>query len=320
MMALSPLIRTILAFLVALTDDRDIRKEPIYSSRQGGNVLVNVFQDTGIMGVPTLLSGLLLAVSPASRARARARLADSLGTHSSPASNSSPSCFTDSDMDYSDRLWRLPSSAVSTAILALKVLNNAARIDVKLLQTQLSSTGSDLETYHIIEHLLGHVAGCIPRVPNAVNDISSNGTLKLRAIPWDASHELLAELMLLIGYLCYGNPKMQELVHWGHSPTPLQRICRMPFRLFIHPTDRDIILPTLLCCLDNCPTNRIIITTELDSSFLIQYIRERRQQRDPWEEISPHKTPSYFELHNRLSSSQLEHALMQLSDGTVSND
>lgn len=313
MMAFSPLLRTILAFLVALTDDKDIRKKPIFHPSKGGNALVNVFQDTGIVGIPTLLSGLLLAVSPASRARTRARLADtlsdSIGYSKSPGSPHQ----TETEMECPDKLWRLPLSAVSTAILALKVLNNAARLDLRTFQEQLSCSGSDLETYHIIDHLLGHVASCIHHVPESLNEPNAHTPPPLRAISWDATHELLAELMLFLGYLCSGNLKMKELMTWGHSPTPLQRICRMPFRFYIHPTDRDIVIPTILCCIENYSVNQRIVQGEISESFFSQYLKSRRSRKDNTHSILPTKSPSYFDLHNRLSANQLQKLMQQLS-------
>ena len=47
--------------------------------------------------------------------------------------------------------------------------------------------------------------------------------------------ELLAEVVLLMGYCTLQHTKNQELFHWGNSPTLLQSLCLLPFQYFSDP-------------------------------------------------------------------------------------
>jgi len=69
-----------------------------------------------------------------------------------------------------------------------------------------------------------------------------------------------------MGYYVLRNPASQERLHWGKSPTPLQRLCDLPFRYFADPRSRHILFPTLVSAAAGCPKNRVRACALLSSS------------------------------------------------------
>ena len=68
---------------------------------------------------------------------------------------------------------------------------------------------------------------------------------------------MLAEAVLAMGYYSLRSPKNQERLHWGKRPTPLDRLCDLPFRYFSDPRARHILFPTLVAAAVGCPGNLV---------------------------------------------------------------
>lgn len=153
----------------------------------------------------------------------------------------------------------LPQSTWLTTILCLKILNNVGRLDLATLQAGLGDPAIRLEFHHALSLLLTHVGATInlPQPPTGLD-------------------EMLAELLLLIGYYVLQNPANQETMQWGKAPTPLQQLCGLPFRYFSDPRCKDILFPTLVATSHGSDANTTVIRDEVSTEMLLTYIQEQQ--------------------------------------------
>ena len=61
-----------------------------------------------------------------------------------------------------------------------------------------------------------------------------------------AARALLDETVLLTGLFALQDAGNQELLHWGTSPTILQRLSNLPFAYYSDAAKRPLLFPTLL--------------------------------------------------------------------------
>lgn len=134
----------------------------------------------------------------------------------------------------------LPQHTLMTTILVLKVLNNTARLDLHLVQEAVADQGVQMEFHHVLEYLLGYIASKVG-VPS----------------PPTGTEEMLAETVLAMGYCSLQCPCNQEHLHWGKAPTPLKRLCDLPFRYFSDARCRHILFPTLIAAAAGCDKNMV---------------------------------------------------------------
>ena len=84
-----------------------------------------------------------------------------------------------------------------------------------------------------------HLIGCV------LTAIAAEQAKKTRGAKIDI---LLAMTLKLLGYYAIANTGNQETLHWGQSPTPLQRLCALSIRYFTEPQLKGELFPTLIAC------------------------------------------------------------------------
>ncbi|XP_046858949.1 S phase cyclin A-associated protein in the endoplasmic reticulum-like isoform X2 [Xenia sp. Carnegie-2017] len=138
----------------------------------------------------------------------------------------------------------------SMATKGLRFLNFLATGDFLLVQDSLGCEGISLQFRHIVAHIL--------RVCSA-----------------ETNHELLHEVILIIGYFTVLNPENQVFVLSGRSPTLLQKLCSLPFQYFSNPRLRNILFPTLICACYENEQNKEILEQEVSCALLSNYLEDQ---------------------------------------------
>ena len=108
---------------------------------------------------------------------------------------------------------------------------------------------------------------------------------------WDMSgkiSELLNEVILLIGYFAVLHPKNQSILHWGKSPTIIEKLCQLPFNYFIDRKLQTVLNPTLLSACFRNARNREVTERNVSLKFVLQFIK-RTQEREREEEEEKEK-------------------------------
>ena len=76
------------------------------------------------------------------------------------------------------------------------------------------------------------------------------------------------------------NKVNQETLHWGKHPTPLRRLCWLPFRYFSDHRARTVLFPALIAATAGCPLNRAVIVEELSCDLFKSFILANIADRD----------------------------------------
>lgn len=215
-------------FLEALTARASIRLQPVMTMADLRNPVVNVFKDTGLMGIVSLLISLVMEQRPQRRSESLV----------------------------------LTRKIMSISWMALKVLNNVARMDVELVQAALCSDSLQHEFIHMLSSFLS----CCSR------EITANQT----TID-DTEELLLTEVLILIGYYTLRNPANQERMRWGNAPNLLQQITNLPFQYFVDPIRQHVLFPTLASVCYQNTKNRAIMEHDLSSKMIQMYINRQRE-------------------------------------------
>ncbi len=274
LVAFSPLLRTVLAFFVALLNAHPRQLKPVASGGSltaAGDVLCKQVMSTGCLGIPSLLVALLLAVSPRSRTRNHSRQRD--GNVASPRSGGTPKAAGSGGMhghrrsssggaggaQSPDAVSSIPQSALATAVLALKVSNAACRLDVRAMQGLLEDPALRSSVFHALEHLLSHAA-------------HGMGHEAAGARIMDTTEEAVWETTLLVGYLCHNNATHAQLLRWGPPPTPLQRLATLPFRYFSQHPYTAVLLPTLVTACAADSANLAIVAQHCSPELLLSFL------------------------------------------------
>lgn len=94
---------------------------------------------------------------------------------------------------------------------------------------------------------------------------------------------LLELLLVLLGFFCFENKRNQEALHWGRRPTPLQRLCALPFRYFSDERKVSVLFPTLIAACYKNDRALAVLKEEMDLSllrdFLGRIIEDHEQER-----------------------------------------
>lgn len=117
------------------------------------------------------------------------------------------------------------------------------------------------ESYHVFSYLLEHCAR------------SRNSNEK-------TTHLLLERAILLMGFYARCGSSHQQNLNWGNHPTPLQRLCTLPFKFFSNERDMSILFPTLIsvCYLDD--RNTRVVEQEISTVMLSDFIRGQIERSD----------------------------------------
>ncbi|RZC60938.1 hypothetical protein C5167_022706 [Papaver somniferum] len=184
--------------------------------------LLSVVAETGLVSLPSLLTAVLL--------QANTRLS------------------TD------QALYVLPSNFEEVATGVLKVLNNLALLDIKLMQRMLARPDLKMEFFHLMSFLLTHC------------------TNKWR-VASDQVGLLLLESLLLLGYFALFHSGNQAVLRWGKSPTILHKVCDLPFMFFSDPELMPILAGTLVAACYGCEQNKDVVQQELSIDMLLSLLK-----------------------------------------------
>lgn len=110
--------------------------------------------------------------------------------------------------------FKLSSDAMYIVIVAIKILNDVALLDIPMFQESLGSAENKLPFFHLVYQLLTFC------------------TSPETEFGGEKGNQLLNELILLIGLFTLQNHKNQEVVQWGKSPAILQQLCTLQFVYF----------------------------------------------------------------------------------------
>lgn len=89
---------------------------------------------------------------------------------------------------------------------------------------------------------------------------------------------LLEKTIILIGYYARGSAERQQSLHYGSHPTPLQKLCNLPFKFFSLDSNKEILFPTLISICYNDIRNRNVIEDEISTQMLSEFIKERTEE------------------------------------------
>ena len=156
-----------------------------------------------------------------------------------------------------------PVPFVGTTLQALGIMLDIAKHNIDVLHTASNDVGIRNEMYHVFSFLL---EWCISEAPKK-NGVNS-----------ETSDLLLERTICLMGYYARGSTERQQSLHWGSHPTPLQRLCNLPFRFFSLESSKEILFPTLICICNGDVRNRSVVEDEISTQMLHKFIEDRTKE------------------------------------------
>ncbi|CAD8184012.1 unnamed protein product [Paramecium pentaurelia] len=214
-------------------------------------------------------------------------------------------CFTTNKL--------LPQTIISFFMVGIKTLNNIARLNIIVLQETMNKQSNKQEVHMIIQRLVTYCK-C---------NLEQSQDLK----------DLLNELILLIGYYCVLNQNNQNsLVGSMKKISVLHNLLQMPSQFYVDKMLKNILFPTLLCCMFRNPNNMKIVLDEMDKSYfleILQYDSEQfyenhngqQLQRSPsmsstnsQNSVFPYSSAIYFKLSQRFPMCYFKEAYKELLD------
>ena len=82
-----------------------------------------------------------------------------------------------------------------------------------------------------------------------------------------------------MGFHALQSENAQRSLHWGAQPTPLQRLCALPFQYFSDAKCKDVLFPTLIAICYRHSSNTCVVEEEVSTKLLAEYIQGKQQQR-----------------------------------------
>ncbi|KAH9488551.1 hypothetical protein Btru_061807, partial [Bulinus truncatus] len=271
-----------LGLLVAMTKFMSKRNSNVFEKKRPEDLtqLISTFEVTELVGIVSLLYGMLL------HSGAPSRSVDNLPRELAP-------------------------QTVSIILAGLRMLNHMAVLDLQMLQSTLGEEGLSLEFRHIVsyliwycshvtsEELLHEVVLCVGYFTVLHPDnqvIIQSGQpptvlQQLCSLPFQyfSDPRLVAVLLPTLICCCYNNKSNRDIleqelscallanfieviIQSGQPPTVLQQLCSLPFQYFSDPRLVAVLLPTLICCCYNNKSNRDILEQELSCALLANFI------------------------------------------------
>jgi hypothetical protein len=170
----------------------------------------------------------------------------------------------------------IPLVVLNITIFAIRALNNIANLDLASFQDLLSQD-HQFEVLHVLNFLLQYCSQPEQSLNSglAAADLSTVDTSITLLNDGTPIRQLLNELILLIGYLCLQNTRNQDMLHWGKSPSLLQRLVGLPFHYLHDQRYKHILLPTLVAgCFENAQ-NRDLLSEEMNIDLVASYLDEQ---------------------------------------------
>lgn len=152
----------------------------------------------------------------------------------------------------------LPQLCYSHAYFILRIFNNIARADVKLVQTFFSENSFNADQfYHVCLFLF---------------DYCLNNFGKVREVI-----DILQELILLTGYFALLNPGNQALLSRGTvTHTLVYKLCKLPVKFYYSlPLFKELLLPTVIAVVHNNEANLRIFEDEGHLPLIAKYLQQK---------------------------------------------
>jgi len=220
------------------------------------------FKETGLVGIISLLTSILLHSGP-------------------PRGNPT--------------LVPLPHAVENLVLIAIKILNNVAHLDLKFLQSALGSDEYAIEFFHLIRYLLWY---CISTLEQHASNNSTSKNAQ-NSSTYSTNHiqitNLLHEVILMVGYFTLQNERNQDIIQWGHSPSIIQRTCNLPFQYFSDDKLKQIVFPTLISMCYGNSHAKGILQQEMSGDLIVQFIKNERNREELVKDLS-----SCFYFKNRF--------------------
>jgi hypothetical protein len=165
----------------------------------------------------------------------------------------------------------------STTVQTQEIMLTIAEHNIDVFQEALNAPGIQNEVYHVFSFLLEYCTtepSSRTTSPSRGGATASSGSLSGGGTGSDADKEkLLDNIIVLMGYYARGSPQRQQSLHWGSHPTPLQRLCTLPFRYFSKTSAKAVLFPTLIAICHNDERNTSVVEEECSIDMLTEFIR-----------------------------------------------
>ncbi|KAJ3041445.1 hypothetical protein HDV00_009426 [Rhizophlyctis rosea] len=165
---------------------------------------------------------------------------------------------------------------VRLTVGVLRVLGNVCWVELGLVQGILMEEGMQSEFFHLCTFWVKY---WFARSPSSISCVDYYPS-RSRFLPTpDSDNEphlldtLLAELVLLLGYMCIDEPRGREMLRFGPGPVLLKLLCGLPFGYFVEPRLQTILLPTLVVAIHEDENNRVIVQEDVSLEFLVRFVR-----------------------------------------------
>jgi len=154
------------------------------------------------------------------------------------------------DSDRSESPTSLPDHTLAvvteTCTLLHRLVRNNAR--VTLIQAVLGQEGISLEFRHIASYLLYYCQH-------------------------HSQSDLLAQVIVLVGYFTANHPDNQSIVQSGSQPSVLQQLANLPFQFFSQPELKVVLFPTLLSSCHGNEENTAILGQEMSWKLIEEFVQ-----------------------------------------------
>ena len=152
----------------------------------------------------------------------------------------------------------LPQLCFSHAFYILRIFNNIARADIKLIQSFFSenSFNSD-QFYHVCKFLFDYCLNNFGKVKEVI--------------------DILQELILLIGYFALMNPDNQNLLSRGTvTHTLVYKLCKLPLKIYYSkPLFKELLFPTIVSVVYRNESNLQIFKDEGHLPVIAKYVCQK---------------------------------------------
>ncbi|QDZ23859.1 hypothetical protein A3770_11p63770 [Chloropicon primus] len=159
---------------------------------------------------------------------------------------------------------KFPRNFTTSAYFVVKILNNMAAHDYQSLQKIMGSADMKAESFHLLSSLLSY---CTSLQATSMNHESS-------------ASKLLNEVILLVGNFVVLNPANQAVLHWGKSPTILEKLCQLPFNYFFTDELQKVLNPTLLAACFKNDRNREVTERNVSLKFVRVYLEKGKNKAE----------------------------------------
>ena len=145
---------------------------------------------------------------------------------------------------------------------------NIVTHNIDVLHSASDDVGIRNELYHVFSFLLEWCTTSSNAMSSSNNKIKETSNIEI----------LLEKTIILIGYYARGSAERQQSLHYGSHPTPLQKLCNLPFKFFSLDSNKEILFPTLISICYNDIRNRNVIEDEISTQMLSEFIKERTEE------------------------------------------